>query len=482
MKKGLKITSLALAMSMALGCGIVVSAEETTEETPTPQMSKTVKANDDGTYDVELSVKGSVSTETSVKYTQSDVVIIADHSGSMSSSTSSSNPDILTRWDSLENAVGILADKVLAENTNNRMAFVTFDNDAETMKFGEEYWTSSADEIKGVFDTISYPDWKGTYVAKGFDAANTVLETAYDTSAKYVIFLSDGEAFDESEAIELSDALQTTYGAKVYSVGIPNCDEDFMKKIASSEEDYFYAEDADQLATVFDGIADVVKSGYSDVNISDKLSDYVDYAEYDENGNPVIDITGYDAEGNALDEIVYSIGYSVEGNEILVSFGEDMIPDQYTYKISYKVKPTEYAEEFYAQNGYNAIGDDNTDAEGNTTSSGKDGFAIGESVVSYTYREANYLSSFATPVIQVEEKEESSQESSEEPSEPSEESSQEPSQEESSQEPQQSSEQGKTGKDAPATGSSQNIVFMLAGLAAVSAVISVKAFKAKKSK
>lgn len=477
MKKGLKITSLALVMSMALGCGIVASADEGTEEVPAPAMSKTVKANEDGSYDVEISVKGSVSTETSVKYTQSDVVIIADHSGSMDSYTTSSNSDIRTRWDSLENAVGILADKVLAENTNNRMAFVSFDNYASIMKFGEEYWTSSADEIKGVFDKISYPSG-GTYVAEGFDAANDILQTAYDTSAKYVIFLSDGAAFDASESIALSNTLQTTYGTKVYSVGIPYCDEDFMKDMASSEEDYFYAEDADELAKVFDGIADVVNSGYSNVTISDTLSEYVGYLECNtESGNPAIHITGYDAEGNALDEVAYDIDYDTENGKVIISFGEDMIPDQYTYKISYKIKPTEYAEAVYEQNGYNAIGDENTDAEGNTTSSGKDGFAIGESVVSYTYREANYSSNFATPVIQVVEKEESSEESSE-PSTPV----SEPDSKPESSQPESSVSEGKTGKDAPATGSTQNIIFILAGLAAVSAVISIKAFKTKKSK
>ena len=106
MKKGLKIASLALALAMALSCGMVASAEETSQEIPTPKNSKTVKANGDGTYDVSLSFEGSITQETNIKNTTADVVLVADRSPSM-------NRD--GKWDSLKKAVDVLSKKMLPE-------------------------------------------------------------------------------------------------------------------------------------------------------------------------------------------------------------------------------------------------------------------------------------------------------------------------------------------------------------------------------
>lgn len=476
MKKGLKIASLVMAMSLALSCSIAVSAEEAVQEAPVPKNSKTVKANDDGTYDVALSFEGKVNTEKSTS--SADVVLIADRSGSMNNDTISSNPNIETRWDALKNAVDVLSDKILMDGKENNMSVVIFDNEAEGIKFNDSYWTNSLDEFKNTFDSIEYPVLGDrTNAVKGFEKAIEVLETSHANSKKYVIFLSDGYpnifAMSTSKVEELTleqaEKLKTAYpDAVVYSIGIPDCDEDFMKEVSANDDNYFYAEDSDELAKVFDSIADVITKAYSNVVISDSLSEYAEYVNYDENGKPIFDVEIRDANGDIVDNAAYDLTYNEETKTVSLNLGTEQIPDKWTYKLFYKVKPNAYADEFFAKNGYDAVGDANTDADGNATSSGKDGFKISDGKIEFTYRDTDYSSKFASPVFQVEEKAK--------PSEP-ESSKVEPSK------PEPSKSEGKPANNVPQTGSAQNTTFMLAVLAASAAVvISAKALKAKKSK
>lgn len=472
MKKGLKIASLALALSMALSCGMVASAEETAQETPTPENSKTVKANDDGTYDVSLSFEGKVSTETNTKYVTSDVVIVADRSPSMEDNN---------KWDSLKQAVNILTDKILPDGTDNKISVVMFETKVEKIDFGGSYWTDSADAVKTAFENNA-PNLGWTNSPVALEYAAELLGTARDNSKQYVIFLSDGlpELYDESssvvkqKAIAQAEKLRTDYPeVTVYSVGVPGCNEDFMKQISANDDNYFYAEDADELSTVFDGIADVITKAYSNVVVSDTLSEYAEYVNYDENGQPIFDVEVRDANGDIVDNVAYDLAYDAETKKISLNLGTEQIPNKWTYKLSYKVKPNAYADEFFAKNGYDAIGDENTDAEGNITSSGKEGFKISTGNISFTYRDVDYVAEFANPVFQIEEKEEPS-----EPSEPSKEelSKSEPSQVESSK------QEGKPADNVPQTGNAQNAAFIFVAFAASAIIISLKAIKTKKSK
>lgn len=491
MKKGLKIASLVLALSMALSCGIVASAEETSQEVPAPKNSKTVKANGDGTYDVSLSFEGKVSTERSAGV--ADVVLVADRSPSMKSSN---------KWNSLKKAVNVLTDKILPENTDNKMSVVMFETKVEKIDFDGSYWTNSADSIKTAFENNA-PNHGYTNSPVALEYAEELLATARDNSKKYVIFLSDGKpelpiepsSSVTERAIATAEKLRTDYpNATVYSVGVPGCVEDFMKKIPASDDNYFYADNADELAKVFDNIAEIITKAYSNVVISDSLSDYAEYVNYDENGEPIFNVEVRDANGDIVDNADYNVVYDAETKTVSINLGTEQIPDKWSYKLSYTVKPNAYADEFFAKNGYDAVGDENTDADDNATSAGKDGFKISDGKISFTYRDEDYSVDFANPVFQVEEKQESS-ESSEisEPSEPSEssEESSEPSKVESSNtessktEPSQvesSKQEGKPANDVPQTGNAQNVVFILMAFAASAAIISVKAFKSKKSK
>lgn len=463
MRKGLKLTSLIVAASVALGFGVVASAAE---EIPAPQNSKTVNANDDGTYDVSLSVVGSVDTQVSTESVSSDVVLIADRSGSMDDTDSGD----ITRWESLKNAVDVLTEKVLPENTNNKVAVVTFDSNSEVQTFGDSNWTSSAEDVVNIFST-KQPQGL-TYAAPAIKEASNLLANARKDTAKYVIFLSDGYPFDEDKSITASNELKAAYpDAAFYVVGIPNCDEDFLKELSGDENNYFFAQDAEELAKVFDGIATTITNSYKNVVIKDALSEYAEYANTDENGNPIFKLEVLDESGNPVTENIPELVYDAETKTVSLDLGSEQVPDKWTYTVTYTVKPSELANTTYAESGYNAVGDENTDADGNATSAGKDGFVISTGSLDFTYRDTDYTVTFANPVLQVEQKEEPSEEPSEK----------EPSKEEPSKE--QPSTEGKAANNVPQTGSTENTAAVLAVLL-VSAVAfaSVKAFGSKKVK
>ena len=77
-----------------------------------------------------------------------------------------------------------------------------------------------------------------------------------------------------------------------------------------------------------------------------------------------------------------------------------------TYSISFDVEPTDAATDYFIEHGeYPHIGDEGTDAEGNSTSSGKEGF-YSNSTATVKYKEnkesLQQTATYAMPVVQVE--------------------------------------------------------------------------------
>lgn len=396
MKKNLKLTSAALALSMLFSVNAVATASATDtskDDVPAPKNSKAVRANEDGTYDVAVSFEGNVDTEVSTTVYASDVVLIADRSGSMSGS----------RWESLKDAVDVLTSKMLPENSDNLVSVITFESDTNIEKFGESYWTNSATEISNMLEDRA-PNYGGTYCADAIEAASTVLEDGRDGVSKYVIFLSDGDPFDWTDSVVAAEQLRANHtDTTLYTVGIPDCNESFMKEVAGDESKYFFAADAEQLASVFEGIATEIKSGYKNVVLTDKISEFVEFANVDEDGKPVINLEVFDENGNLVEDTDKSVVFDEATNTITLALGEEMIPDQWKYTVTYTVKPTQNAVDTFWKSGYANVGDANTDLEGNNTSSGKDGFSVGSAVLSFNYRDTDYSANLPMPVAQVDE-------------------------------------------------------------------------------
>ncbi len=155
----------------------------------------------------------------------------------------------------------------------------------------------------------------------------------------------------------------------------------------------------------------------SKVTLTDTLSEYVDIVE---NSDVVISVKN--AEGNEVgtctsgkpgasdasytfkdgeSDVTLTASYS--NKVVTLNFPEDYeLDEDYTYAVTFTVKASETAYNEYATDGYTNVGAANTDAEGNETSSGKQGFNSNtEAKVTYSFDGEEKTENFDHPVIQV---------------------------------------------------------------------------------
>jgi hypothetical protein len=149
-----------------------------------PVAAKTLTDNENGTYDLSLSITGqSQSTSESSK---ADVVVILDRSNSMADYVSGS---WTTRLRVAKNAVYALTDSLMANNSAQnpeavRMSLITFGSFASSATS----WTTSADTFKNTVEQVrcsGATNWE--------DALQKAAEvTTREGAEKYIIFVSDG--------------------------------------------------------------------------------------------------------------------------------------------------------------------------------------------------------------------------------------------------------------------------------------------------
>lgn len=155
----------------------------------------------------------------------------------------------------------------------------------------------------------------------------------------------------------------------------------------------------------------------SKVTLTDTLSEYVDIVE-----DSAVVISVKNAEGKEVgtctsgklgasdasytfkdgeSDVTLTASYS--NKVVTLNFPEDYeLDEDYTYAVTFTVKASETAYNEYAKNGYTNVGAANTDAEGNETSSGKQGFNSNtEAKVTYSFDGEEKTENFDHPVIQV---------------------------------------------------------------------------------
>jgi len=119
-----------------------------------------------------------------------------------------------------------------------------------------------------------------TNIKEGLEIAETEIVTSgrhLPANAPVIIILSDGH-HNETSAGELLDTAERIKGAgiRIISVGLSNSvDENQLRSIASSEDDYYYAPDSTCLADIYRSIAGTVRVAARDMVITDTLSSYV---------------------------------------------------------------------------------------------------------------------------------------------------------------------------------------------------------------
>lgn len=436
-----------------------VAQNETGSQLGAPEKHKRIKKNDNGSYTVNVDVKGAVNSTTVTTTQPIDFTLVLDVSGSMDDPMSKT--DRTRRLDALKEAVKAFLDE--AANTNTEagselvhVGLVKFAGD-KTDKIGDDMYRSGGytynysqivsnltADMNGLKNKVSKLKAAGaTRADNGFNRAVKVMgsASARTDAKKVVIFFADGSPTSSSgfegkvanKAVEAAKELKDG-GAAVYSIGIfasanpsslSSNENQFMHAVSSNfpkatkynqlgegniEAGYYKsATNASELNTIFDEIekSETTTSAYTNVTMEDTLSDYVDLAD---NNYRVV---AKDASGKvvSLTNVDYTLTYDASTKKFTVAFLK-ALAHNVTYTLEYNVKPTQKAYDEYAANlnagkdGYDGVkGNANTDLPGNATSSNQPGFHANDSAcLAYSADGVDHKCSenpYPHPVVQV---------------------------------------------------------------------------------
>jgi len=435
-----------------------VAQNETGSQLGAPEKHKRIKKNDDGSYTVNVDVKGAVNSTTVTTTQPIDFTLVLDVSGSMDDPMSKT--DRTKRLDALKKAVKAFLDEAANTNTEAgselvRVGLVKFAGN-EKDEIGDDTYRSGGytynysqivsdltADMNGLKNKVSKLKAAGaTRADNGFNLAAKMMGSARTDAKKVVIFFTDGSPTSSSgfegkvanKAVEAAKELKDG-GATVYSIGvfsgadpssIQGNENQFMHAVSSnfpkatSYEDcgdgdkdagyYKAATNASELNAIFDEIekSETTTSAYTKVTMEDTLSGYVELAD------STYKVVAKDASGKVVSltkNVDYTLTYDASTKKFTVAFLKPLV-NNVTYTLEYNVKPTQKAYDEYAANlnagkdGYDGVkGDANTDLPGNATSSNQPGFHTNDSAcLAYSADGVDHAcggNPYPHPVIQV---------------------------------------------------------------------------------
>ena len=435
-----------------------VAQNETGSQLGAPEKHKRIKKNDDGSYTVNVDVKGAVNSTTVTTTQPIDFTLVLDVSGSMDDPMSKT--DRTKRLDALKEAVKAFLDEAANTNTEAgselvRVGLVKFAGN-EKNGIGDDTYRSGGytynysqivsdltADMNGLKNKVSKLKAAGaTRADNGFNLAAKMMGSARTDAKKVVIFFTDGSPTSSSgfegkvanKAVEAAKELKDG-GATVYSIGvfsgadpssIQGNENQFMHAVSSNFPKatkynqrgegnikagyYKSAKNASELNAIFDEIqkSETTTSAYTKVTMEDTLSGYVELADSN------YKVVAKDASGKVVSltkNVDYTLTYDENAKKFTVRFLK-ALAHNVTYTLEYNVKPTQNAYNDYASNlntgkdGYAGVkGDADTDLDGNTTSSNQPGFHSNDSAcLSYTADGVDHAcggNPYPHPVIQV---------------------------------------------------------------------------------
>lgn len=435
-----------------------VAQNETGSQLGAPEKHKRIKKNDDGSYTVNVDVKGAVNSTTVTTTQPIDFTLVLDVSGSMDDPMSKT--DRTKRLDALKEAVKAFLDEAANTNTEAgselvRVGLVKFAGN-EKNGIGDDTYRSGGytynysqivsdltADMNGLKNKVSKLKAAGaTRADNGFNLAAKMMGSARTDAKKVVIFFTDGSPTSSSgfegkvanKAVEAAKELKDG-GATVYSIGvfsgadpssIQGNENQFMHAVSSNFPKatkynqrgegnikagyYKSATNASELNAIFDEIekSETTTSAYTKVTMEDTLSGYVELADSNYR------VVAKDASGKVVSltkNVDYTLTYDASTKKFTVAFLKPLV-NNVTYTLEYNVKPTQKAYDEYAANlnagkdGYDGVkGDANTDLPGNATSSNQPGFHANDSAcLAYSADGVDHAcggNPYPHPVIQV---------------------------------------------------------------------------------
>lgn len=368
-----------------------------------------------GDYTLHLDVTGAKGSAKGV-----DVLFVIDTSGSMGSGYNNLLPTVktlLTKEDGL-------VDKIFSKTENvNNVAMVSFSDMEHTIPTSW-YGASSKDGFKSAVNSLSASG--GTNWTYAMIKAHELLDGRSNSSnEKVVIFLSDGKPtyscekeynywgesyWDETgngsktkDKYYTEAAKQVTgslASAKMYSVYLTSDTMKGMEKFSKEVKNSSLV-DGTNLESALTGILNKVIPTYKNVTITDTLSNYVDFAET----TPTITVTKKSAAVTTTLAAGTDYTLNRSGKTVTVQLlNGNSLEDGATYTVSFRVKPSDAANEYYKNNqSYPHTGDAGT----GTTSADKAGFYSNDNAQTNISYEIDGTSdgiktaSYIRPVVQV---------------------------------------------------------------------------------
>lgn len=397
---------------------VVSDSSNTTSKLGEPAHRKYITYNKNtNDYTLNLDVTGAEGTADGV-----DVLFVIDTSGSMGSGRGSTYTNLLPTVKNLLNGTnsttGII-DQILNANAKNAVAYVSFAGVDET-KTTDWYTAKNSTTFKNKVNNLKAEG--GTNWTYAMQKADSVLSNRTNNNKKVVIFLSDGRptysinsrgyeyghgnATDEAYYTEAINAVKNSSKLKTvdqfYSVylttGTKSGMETFHKGINNTVKGAAIVDGSgDKLGSALSGIINQVIPTYKDVEITDTLSEYVEFTD-----NPEITVKMVDANGNetSLSSSDYNYNVDTTNKSVRVKFNNSLVKGA-TYTVSFHVKPTQKANDEFSSTGYPHTGQSGT----GSTSDGKLGFFSNNSAT-LTYKvdgtnDSPKTVDYKKPVVQV---------------------------------------------------------------------------------
>ena len=385
--------------------------------TPAPEPAHTKKAvkNEDGTYDLSLSVKGTAGSETQPAAV--DILMIVDVSGSMEGN----------RIQNLKTAMNKLVSTVKGNSDiDARVSIVSFSDiagAAEADATVELGWTSIGSTA--VTSSISgLSAYGGTNYQAGLRRGKVQLNSARTNAQKIVIFLSDGEptyyigggnggsTIGNTGWTATQNEAAGMYCDQFYSIGISSSQATYlrgvMNKVHATKKEYKESNsDGSNLTSIFEGIAgQVTEIHCTQVEVHDTLSGMAQMVTLADGTVKNLKVTVTDKDGATVTTPAgITASYNESTKTISMNFPSnyELNPD-YTYTVTATIEPSEAAYEAYKNNG--GVFPNTPDAgTGTHADANESGFYCNTSAtLTYNNGKEKKTVSYDKPVIQLEPK------------------------------------------------------------------------------
>lgn len=276
-----------------------------------------------------------------------------------------------SRLDYAKTAANDLVNSVVKNGNDVRVAVVSFNKDAKTVVG----YTSDKGELRRGIDGL----WAdgGTNWEAGLAAANGL--TARDGAKKYIVFLSDGEPtyryekhsflgyswtevagngryYEQANFDHAVAEAKKRGNATLFSVAVGSTQKvsermsSFQKEATGSTDGCYSATTPEALRQAFASITQTITQSaqYTNVTITDALTDYVDFVGADGN----VRVSARDAEGNevSLSPSDYEVSVDAAAKRATLRFRQGqngqagfVLGEDVTYTLSFDVKLTQAA-------------------------------------------------------------------------------------------------------------------------------------------